>query len=163
MENSIFTDDGHIIIPQASGRHGTVGDNEERHVVGHAYCTRGCSIIDGDNLIHGCPGLRMSFSGPSTHGEFVLSPILGDFEKVVLEGELVDGVKLDLCCPHCGTPFPTLVNCSCSHGGDIVAVGLTSPFSFNDAVAFCNVVGCKNGVCVHSGRVLRAVGVDGYY
>jgi len=90
-------------------------------------------------------------------GEFVLSAIQGDFDKTLLSGELAHGAKDDLFRPHCGTPFATLINYSCTKGARIVTIGLTPKLDFNNGIAFCNVNGCKNEAFVLSGRVLESV------
>jgi len=153
----VFADDGHMIVPATQYGHKAVEDAKTRFVVDQAYCPKGCSIVDEEHPIHGYPGLRMGFSRPGMKGELVLSAVQGDFDKIMLGGELVDGVKLDLYCPHCGTPFATLANCRCSADAQIVAIGLTPELDFNNGIAFCNVAGCKNEGFVLSGRVIHAI------
>ena len=163
MDRPIFANDGHMIIPVSQWRHGTTEDSGARYVVDQAYCPRGCSIIDEEHSIHGYPGLHIGFSRSGVKGEFVLSAIQGNFDKIVLSGELAHGTKDDLFCPHCGTPFATLVNCSCTKGARIVTIGLTPKLDFNNGIAFCNVNGCKNEGFVLSGRVLESVWATGRY
>jgi hypothetical protein len=90
-------------------------------------------------------------------GEFVLSAIQGDLDKIILSGELEDGVKDELYCPHCGAMFKKLVNCSCKLDADMVVIGITPKLDFNNAISFCNVTGCKNGTTIRSGDVIRHV------
>ena len=163
MDRPVFADDGHMIFPATQCQHVAAEDGEARYVVDQAYCPQGCSILDKEHSIHGIPGLHIGFSRSDMKGELVLSAIQGDFERIILSGELVDRAKNNLYCPHCGTPFATLVNCSCSPGARIVAIGLTAEIDFNNAIAFCNVTGCRNGVFVRSGQVLSAVWNDGRY
>jgi hypothetical protein len=163
MNRPVFANDGHMIFPVAQCQHGATEDSKVRYVVDQAYCPQGCSILDQEHPIHGSPGLHIGFSRPGMKGELVLSAIQGDFEKIMLSGELVDKGKNDLYCPHCGMPFAKLVNCSCSPGANVVVIGLTVKLDFNNAIAFCNVAGCRNGVFVRSGQVLSAVWNDGRY
>ena len=78
-----------------------------------------------------------------------------DFDKILLSGELEDGVKDELYCPHCGVMFKKLVNCSCKPDADMVIIGLTPELNFNNAISFCNVTGCINGTSINSGDVIR--------
>lgn len=154
-----FSKDGKLIIPLGERKKGTKETDEEkvRYVVTEAYCPNGCSIIDEEHKINGVPGLLIKFKRPGMEGEFVLSAIEGDFDKIMLSGELEDGVKDELYCPHCGVMFEKLVNCSCKPDADMVVIGLTPKLDFNNAVSFCNVTGCTNGTFIKSGDVIRHV------
>ena len=154
-----FSKDGKLIIPLGERKKGTKKTDEEkvRYVVTEAYCSNGCSIIDEEHKINGVPGLLIKFKRPGMEGEFVLSAIEGDFDKIMLSGELEDGVKDELYCPHCGVMFEKLVNCSCKPDADMVIIGLTPKLDFNNAVSFCNVTGCTNGTFIKSGDVIRHV------
>ncbi len=154
-----FSKDGKLIIPLGQRKKGTKETDEEkvRYVVTEAYCPNGCSIIDEEHKINGVPGLLIRFKRPGMEGEFVLSAIEGDFDKIMLSGELEDRVKDELYCPHCGVMFEKLVNCSCKPDADMVIIGLTSKLDFNNAVSFCNVTGCTNGTFIKSGDVIRHV------
>jgi hypothetical protein len=96
-------------------------------------------------------------------GEFVISAIEGDFDKIMLSGELQDGEKDELFCPHCGVMFEKLVNCNCKPGADMVVVGLTPELDFNQAITFCNVTGCNNGTFILSGDVIRHIRLQGTF
>ena len=74
---------------------------------------------------------------------------------MVLSGELEEGVKDELYCPHCGVMFEKLVNCNCKTDADMVMIGLTPELDLNNAVSFCNVTGCHNGSFIKSGEILR--------
>ena len=152
----IFSKDGRMIVPLSKRKKGKKEDDEKvRYVITEAYCPNGCNIIDAENKINGYPGLLIKYKRPGVEGEFVISAIEGDFEKIILSGDLKDGVKDELYCPHCGTLIAKLVNCNCSIDADMVAIGLTPKLDFNNAVTLCNVTGCKNGSFVKSGEVLR--------
>ena len=78
-----------------------------------------------------------------------------DFDKIILSGELKDGVKDEWYCPKCGVMFKKLVSCSCKPDADMVFVGLTLKLDFNNAISFCNVTGCINGTSIKSGDIIR--------
>ena len=159
-----FGKDGKLIIPLGQRKKGTPESEEEkvRYVITDAYCPNGCNIIDKEQKINGVAGLRIRFMRPGMEGEFILSAIEGDFDNIILSGELEDGVKDELYCPHCGVIFGKLVNCSCKPDADMVAVGLTPQLDFNNAISFCNVTGCSNGTSIKSGDVIRHVRLRGY-
>jgi hypothetical protein len=158
-----FSKDGRLIIPLGQRKKGTTKTDEEqvRYVVTEAYCPNGCNIIDTEHVVNGVPGLRFKFKRPSMEGEFVLSAIEGDFDKIVLSGELEDDVKDELYCPHCGVMLKKLVNCDCKPCADMVTVGLTPKLDFNNAISFCNVTGCTNGAITKSGDVIQHVRLRG--
>lgn len=152
-----FTEDGRLIIPLSERQAQKKEEENIRYLVNEAYCPNGCSIIDEENKISGKPGLKIKYKRPGAEGEFVISAIEGDFNKIVISGELVDGMADDLYCPHCGVKFQTLVNCNCKDGADMVVIGLTPKLDINNAITFCNVTGCSNGTFIKSGEVLRHV------
>lgn len=154
-----FRRDGREIVPIGK-RSGNV--EKMRFVAEHAYCPKGCSIMDIENKINGYPGLRIKFKRPGAEGILVLSAIEGDFEKIILSGELAEGVKDELYCPHCDTMFKKLVSCHCKEDADLVVIGLTPELDFNNAITFCNVTGCNNGATMSSGEVLRHIRLESY-
>jgi len=160
-----FTKDGKLIIPLGPRTRHTdeAAQKVVRYVAKEAYCPAGCSIIDKEHELNGAPGLRMKFSRPGMEGELVLSAVQGDFTKVILSGELEDGVKDELYCPHCGVMFSKLVNCSCRPDADMVVIGLTPELDYNNAISFCNVTGCANGTSISSGEVIRHVQISGTF
>lgn len=154
-----FSKDGRWIIPlseRVSKQEKSKEDNI-RYLISKAYCPNGCNIMDKENIINGAPGLRIKFKRPGVEGVFVISAIEGDFKKIILSGELIDDVKDELYCPHCGVMFEKLINCSCSQDADMVLIGLTPKLDLNNAIAFCNVTGCYNGAFIKSGKVLRHI------
>ena len=159
-----FGKDGKMIIPLAQRKKSTKGPDEEkvRYVLTEAYCPNGCSIIDQEHKINDASGLRMKFKREGMEGEFVLSAIEGDFDKIILSGELADGVKDELYCPHCDAMFGKLVNCNCKPDADMVVIGLTAKLDFNNSISFCNVTGCANGTSIKSGDILRHIRLSGF-
>ncbi len=153
-----FTDTGRWIIPLSERKQKPVEKEEKiRYVVEAAYCPHGCSLVDKDYVINGSPGIRIKFRRPGVEGQLVISAIEGDFDKVILSGDLENGVKDELFCPHCDMMLKKLVNCNCQDGADMIMIGLTPELDFNNAVVFCNVTGCENGSFVSSGDVLRHI------
>jgi hypothetical protein len=158
-----FSKDGRLIIPllQRQGNTKSIREEMVRYVLTEAYCPNGCSIIAPEHLIHDVPGLRIRFKRPGMAGEFIISAIEGDFDKVMLAGTLEKGVKDELYCPHCDAMFKKLVNCNCRDGADMVVIGLTPKLDFNNAVSFCNVTGCTNGTFIKSGDVILRMRLQG--
>jgi hypothetical protein len=160
----IYSKDGRLIIPLTERKKSEPKDeNKVRYIVNHAYCPNGCNIIDPNHEINGFPGLRIKFKRTGMEGEFIISAIEGDFDKIVLSGELKNGVKDDLYCPHCNTMFKKLVNCNCQPDADMIVIGLTPKFDFNDAISFCNVTGCNNGTFIKSGDIIRHIRLSGNF
>lgn len=154
----IFDKDGRLLIPLSERKVvSKAAEKKVRYIINHAYCPNGCSIIDSKNKINGFAGLRIKFKRPGMEGELVLSAIEGDFDKKILSGELKEGTKDELYCPHCDAMFEKLVNCNCSPGADMVVIGLTPELDFNEAITFCNVTGCENGTFIKSGDVIRHI------
>lgn len=160
----IYSKDGRMIIPISNRKitSNVKSEDKVRYIVDNAYCPNGCNIIDPEYMVNGFPGLRIKFKRPESEGEFVISAIEGDFDKIVLKGELEEGVKDDLFCPYCNTPFKKLVNCNCSPGADMIVIGLTPKLDHNDAITFCNVTGCANGSFIKSGDAIRHIRLQGY-
>jgi len=159
-----FGIDGRWIIP-LNKRGKTKSKEDEariRYVINDAYCPNGCSILDEEHLINGYPGLKINFKRPGHEGVFVLSAIESDFDKIVLSGELEEGVKDDLYCPYCHVMFEKLTSCNCKSDADMVVIGLTPKLDFNNAITFCNVTGCGNGAFVKSGDILRHMRLRGF-
>lgn len=152
-----FNEDGRLIVPIGEYENVKHKQSEIRFVVTEAYCPNGCNLMDPEHKINGHPGIRIKFKREGNEGEFVISAIEGDFEKIILKGELINGVKDELYCPKCGVQLAKLVNCNCSPDADMVVIGLTPKLDFNNAITFCNVTGCENGSFVKSGKVLRHI------
>lgn len=162
---SKYSKNGRLLIPlsQRATIKSEKKESKVKYVITNAYCPNGCNIMDNDYLINGYPGLRIKFKRPGIEGEFIISAIEGDFEKYILSGELKNGVKDDLFCPHCNIMFEKLVNCGCQSDSDMIVIGLTPELDFNNAITFCNVTGCENGSFVESGKIIRHIRLrEGY-
>jgi len=160
---AIFDKDGRMIIPISERREVIRNKNEGsvRYRITEAFCPNGCNIIDPEYSISGFPGLRIRFQRSESQGEFVLSAIEGDFDKIILSGRLKKGVKDELYCPHCNTAFEKLVNCNCTDDADMIIIGLTPKLDYNEAITFCNVTGCSNGSFIKSGDAIRHIRLYG--
>jgi hypothetical protein len=158
-----FGKDGRLLIPLNQRKSVIKKENTVRYIIEHAYCPNGCSIMDSKNKINGFPGLRIHFKREDMEGAFVISAIENDFDKIILSGTLIDGVKDELFCPHCHTGFKKLVPCNCKPGAEMIVIGLTPELNFNDAITFCNVTGCHNGTFIKSGDVIRHIRLTGSY
>lgn len=147
------------MIPLGKRKKSTRKESEKRirYIVTEAYCPNGCSLIEKEIEINGFPGLRIAFKREGMNGEFIVSAIEGDFDKKIIRGQLIEGVKDELLCPHCGIPFEKLVNCNCKPGAEMVVIGLTPKLNCNNAITFCNVTGCSNGAFIKSGDALMHV------
>jgi hypothetical protein len=157
-----FNKDGRWIIPLGDRSKSKSAREEDkvRYVIREAYCPNGCNIIDKEYIVNGEPGLRIRFKRPGMEGEFIISAIEGDFDKIVLSGALKEGTKDELYCPHCGVIFEKLVKCNCQSDADLVIIGLTPKLDFNNAITFCNVTGCHNGSFLSSGDIIRHIRLD---
>jgi len=154
-----FHKDGRLIIPITQRKKSDSASKKKdcRYLINEAYCPNGCNIMDEEHKIKNYPGLRIKYQRPGQEGEFVLSAIEGDFEKIILSGDLVDGVKDELFCPHCGVAFQKLVDCKCKPDADMVIIGLTPKLDLNNAITFCNITGCENGATIKSSEVIQHI------
>lgn len=145
------------MIPIGRRKEKSVDENRIQYIINEAYCPNGCSLIDRNHEINGFPGLRIGYKRLGVEGEFVISAVEGDFEKIILTGFLEEGTKDELFCPYCKTMFEKLVNCNCKPEGEMIVIGLTPKLNFNNAITFCNVTGCSNGTFIKSGDAIRHV------
>ena len=160
-----FSKDGRLIIPLSERQKNKFPEDKGKmkYVINEAYCPNGCDIIDKEHKINGFPGLRIRFKRFKVEGEFIISAIEGDFDKIIVSGNLKDGIKDELYCPKCNVMLKKLVQCNCKPDADMVVIGLTSKLDFNNAISFCNVTGCKNGAFVKSGEVIRHIRLEGSF
>jgi hypothetical protein len=151
-----FSKDGKIIFPMfARENKAKQSEPKIRHIATEAYCPNGCSVISKEHEINGVFGLLLKFRRPGAQGELVLSAIEGDSDRILLSGELNNGEKNELYCPHCDAGFKKLVNCSCQPNAEMVVLGLTPKLNYNNAISLCNVSGCTGNAFVKSADVLR--------
>jgi hypothetical protein len=144
-----------IQVKPVSEIHKAVKTDKTIWMVDQVYCTNGHSLIDKEHLIHGYPGIRLSFKSPHGEGEVVISALAGDLSKMTISGELEPGKRHDLSCPHCHVPLPVLMPCGCKRDGRLVVIGLTPQLNFNNAITLCDVAGCTNAALVSCGEIIR--------
>ena len=149
-----FDSKGRLIMPVAEFKKGKA-TGKERFLITEVYCINGHNLIDKKHLINGYPGVRLKFKRSRSRGEFVISAIENDFDKTVVKGKLEKNKQYDLFCPFCNVKLPVLTNCNCQDGAELIVLGLTPQLDFNNAITFCNVVGCDNGAFIKSGEALR--------
>jgi len=150
---NIFDKSGRLIMPVTEFKKGKPTD-KERLVIMDAYCINGHNLIDKRHEINGYPGIRLKFKRRNNKGEFVISAIEDDFEKIILSGKLENNKQYDLFCPICNVKLSVLTNCNCQDNAELVVLGLTPELDYNNAVTFCNVIGCHNGSFIKSGEAL---------
>jgi len=148
-----FDNKGMLIMPVTEFKKGKSTD-KQRFVLLEVFCVNGHNLMDKNHEINGYPGIRLKFKGPGKKGEFVISAIEDDFDKIYLSGKLENKKKYDLFCPVCNIKLPVLTNCNCQDDAELVVLGLTPELDFNNAVTFCNVTGCHNGSFIKSGEAL---------
>jgi len=150
----LFDNKGRLIMPVTEFKKGKVKD-KERFVFTEVYCVNGHNLIDKSHEINGYPGVRLKFKRKGVKGEFVISAIEDDFDKIILSGKLEKNKQYDLFCPFCNVKLPVLTNCNCQNGAELVVLGLTPELDFNNAITFCNIAGCNNGAFIKSGEAIR--------
>jgi L-threonylcarbamoyladenylate synthase len=84
----MFDKQGKLFIPVSKARKPTTVD-EPTWVVDCAFCVNGHSLIDKEHSIHGYPGIRLAFKRAGSQGEFVISSLAGELDKIVLSGTLI--------------------------------------------------------------------------
>ncbi|MCU0613281.1 MAG: hypothetical protein MUE60_16035 [Candidatus Eisenbacteria bacterium] len=157
MASTIYDKDGRLRIPNPDEWPVAKAFVREAVTVSAAFCPEGHDLVDPDRAIGGSPGIRIGFRRPDGEvGEVVLNPTLGCFDKIVLSSELVNGEELSLFCPVCHAPLPILMECHCQEGAVVNMLYLTRDNDPYHAIAFCNVVGCRNSSMIRTGDVIRA-------
>lgn len=156
-----FTESGMLKIPTVVEEVPDIPERAAELTVNAAFCITGESLLDPEHLFDGKPGIRIGFRRPNGEtGEFVASPKINCTEKVLVSGEIVPGEKVELFCPACGEPFPILAPCDRCEEGDMVVMYRSTDYDVNNAVSFCNIFGCPNGMLIQSDRVIRAMERD---
>ncbi len=117
---------------------------EEQVVISECYCVNGHNLITKEHYLNGQPGIKLNFKSQSSDGTVILSAVIGDYNKYFLEGSWTKGEKVNMSCPECKATLPVLTSCSCSPEAEFVALGLTPKIDFNNSIALCNIIGCKD-------------------
>jgi hypothetical protein len=130
--------------------------------VTRAFCPNGHNLLDVCSTINDMAGVKFAFiDARGERGLLVLSPTLGCFDKLVLEGRLVEEEKIQLACPECGAGLDVLGPCDCRPAtaavrGDLCMIYLTEEHSPEEAIVICNLVGCHNSSIRHAGEYIQA-------
>ncbi len=157
MTYEIFDKDGKLRIPDAESWAKVKEEVKKAVTVTEVYCPRGHNLIEEDHTIGGGPGIRLGFRRPNGEpGELILSATLGCQDKTVISGKLFEGEKLELFCPVCMSNLPILSECHCEGGGEVRMLYLSRENNPYHAIAFCDVVGCRNSSIIRAGDVVRA-------
>jgi len=158
-----FTDSGMWKIPTRVEEVEDTEDNLQEITITAAFCSNGHSLLDNEHTFHGKPGIKMAFVRPNgEEGLFVVSSKLNDTEKVAIKGEIVNGEKVVLKCPECGTEFPILAPCDRCHTGEMVAIFSSQDLNMENSFSFCDLFGCPNAMMIHSDKIIRAIKRDSF-
>ncbi len=117
---------------------------EEQVIIKECYCVNGHNLISDEYSLSGHPGIKLEFNCDGSEGKVILSAVIGNYEKNVLSGNWTKGKKVDMCCPECKAQLPVLTSCDCNSEAEFVALGLTPKIDFNNSIALCNIIGCKD-------------------
>ncbi|MFC1643679.1 hypothetical protein ACFL1F_01190 [Chlamydiota bacterium] len=157
MHNSMFNKQGKLNIPKTKSIKKVIVEEKELVEVEEAFCSKGHNLKSSENKFDGFPGIRMGFRKESgEEGEFVVSSILGKYEKKVVKGQIKKGEIIDLFCPICKTSFPVLSDCGGKKGSTIRLIFLTKKANINRSVSFCDCVGCSNSTLREAGEIIRS-------
>lgn len=156
--SELFTDSGRLKIPSREEQLESSAANRSNLTIHGAWCPAGHDLIDPEHPVSGNPGLKLGFIRPNgEYGEFVVSPLLNDTTKIPLQGEIVNGEKVQLVCPECREPFPLLALCDRCNTGEMVLIYCNREQDVYDSVSFCNLFGCPNAMLIRADRVIRAI------
>ena len=127
-------------------------------VVTQAYCPNGHNLVDETNeQFDGYPGIRLLVRDGENEGEVHLSPFHGDESKLGKTDWRV-GVRLEVLCPICQTPLPSLAHCHCEtpdgRGGELVKLYLSPALTDSHVLALCNVWGCRHSRTVDNWQLI---------
>jgi len=149
-----FDSRGFLIIPDPREHKKAGAILKPVAVVEHCYCPQGHDIIWENADFNGYPGIRLLVENQDhKRGFVILSPIFGDHTRVALDIKIREGEKLRLLCPICEAGFPVLKKCECENG-ELRVISLKKDFSYSDAIAICDIVGCFSSFIVKAGDLI---------
>lgn len=146
-----FDHKGMLIIPNPLQE--LVTANREVAVIREGYCPNGHQLINPRANFNGYPGILLKVQKDDKSGLIAVSPIYGDKTRFSLDIDLMARELVKLSCPVCGTVLPIHSTCTC--GGDIVAVFLTSGADFSNCIGLCNRIDCHNAKFIEAGKLIR--------
>lgn len=157
MENR-FNEHGMWRLPERVEKLDSSEANRETLRIGTVYCPNGHELVSGTEEVSGEAAIVLAFRRPNgERGRVAMSTQLENLAKKVLEGEFVKGERVELSCPICDAVLPVLAQCDRCHTGDMRVLYCSKALSFDDSVAFCDVVGCPNAMLVRSHKIIRAL------
>jgi hypothetical protein len=146
---------------QAQKREVIQDQEHHRHeVVRECYCPNGHSILTDAAHFQGHPGLTLKLKNRSSEGLLVISPVLGDRDRVFIDFEKTMGEVVEICCPSCSEPFPVYNIGPC--GAHLVALFTTLKAHFSQCIGICQRLGCLHSELL-SERDLRLYSRQDYF
>ena len=113
--------------------------------VQHAYCPKGCNLINEDVKINGLNSIMVDLKYKDQKGKIYLDPEYGSFDHKS-EVDVPDGEVVEFFCPHCGVSL-TEEGEKCSN--------CSSPVFHIDLPEQGTVIGClKKGCFDHKLKVV---------
>lgn len=134
-------------------------DPQKIDLIAECYCPQGHSILTETALFQGHPGLTLKLKNKTCEGLLVISPILGDRDRIFIDFEKRVGEVVDICCPTCSEPFPVYNACPC--GAHLVALFTSPKTRFSQCIGICQRLGCLHSELL-SERDLRLYSRQNY-
>jgi len=135
-------------------------DPQKSEVITECYCPNGHSILSETELFQGHPGLTLKLKNKSSEGLLIISPVLGDRDRVFVDFEKRLGEVVEICCPVCSEPFPVYNVCPCD--AHLVALFTSQKAHFSQCIGICQRLGCLHSELL-SERDLRLYSRQDYY
>ena len=179
MDSKRFDDEGKLIIPEVIRRKKDKQEGSEFeipeiiketrtfYIIRQAFCPNGHNLIDKKHVISGYPGIRLRYKRKdNSKAEIVISAVLGDSQKIILQGNLTIGELVEIHCPICDVKLPILTHYKPRKGEpgysknetvDIVALYLTPELDYSKAISFCNKVGVVHSSIKYAHEIIRDI------
>ena len=135
-------------------------EHHQNEVVTECYCPNGHSILTDTAHFQGLPGLTLKLRNRASEGLLVISPVLGDRERLFIDFDKTPGEVVDICCPACSEPFPVYNVCPC--GAHLVALFTSLKAHFSQCIGICQRLGCLHSELL-SERDLRLYSRQNYF
>lgn len=140
-----------VIADQAPGK---------SEVITECYCPNGHTILTDTASFQGHLGLTLKLKSKTSEGLLVISPVLGDRDRLFIDFEKQAGEVVEICCPTCSEPFPVYNVCPC--GAHLVALFTSLKAHFSQCIGICQRLGCLHSELL-SERDLRLYSRQDYY
>ena len=134
-------------------------DPHKCEVITECYCANGHSILTDRAKFQGHLGLTLKLRNKQSEGLLILSPVLGDRDRLFIDFEKSVGEVVDICCPTCSEPFPIYNSCPC--GAHLVALFTSPRKHFSQCIGICQRLGCLHSELL-SERDLRLYSRQSY-